>query len=110
MINGIGIVLFTFNLAFAIYNVSKHMFKRKKRGKVIMAFYSLVLTLSFVSIVTFALQIHDPNEGPFDDDGITAIEVLNYIIHTTMITIGVIVVITMYQVMISVRTLMRTAI
>ena len=54
------------------------------------------------------MNLHNPDIGPilFDDDGVELDDIFQYIIHSSIVSIGVIVIVTMYQVMISVRTIM----
>ena len=105
---GTGLLLFALKLAFAVHNVIFYLIKRRERGKIIIIFYVLVMMLCLSSIAMYALSLSNPDIGPilFDDDGVELDDIFQYIIHASIISIGVIVIVTMYQVMISVRTMM----
>ena len=73
-----------------------------------MLFYLMVFILCLSLVVLYGLVAKHPEGGLllYDREGIQVEDVLTFLLYTAMIAIGVIVIVTMFQVMTSVRKLL----
>ena len=102
----IGILLFSFNLAFAIYNLIKYPIRGRKGGRLVMIFYILTIILCLSEISRKVLLSRKMDSYSLlwtGDDEVDAEDVLAYVIYSTMIEISVQVIVNMFQVRVAIQ-------
>ena len=98
-------VLFTFNLAFAIFNIIKYIWPMQQRSTLIILFYSIVLVLCTSHLIfCICMSIH-PDLDPFiyDTKGVHTHEFAEWIGSASLLALGWLVTATMYQLTVSIR-------
>ena len=105
MLYGTGLLLFTMNFLYALHHVVKYIIKQRRTGKLVTIFYVLVLLICVCQMIQYAILLFDPQKAKFlmKDHKVNAMNVINYVIYVAMIEIGVIVIVTMFYVMLTVR-------
>ena len=102
---GTGLLLFTFNFLYAFHHVVKYLVRQRKTGRLVIIFYVLVFLICVCQMTLYIVLMVDPEKEELilNNHELSALYVINCIIYVAMIEIGVIVIVTMFYVMLTVR-------
>ena len=103
---GIGIILFSINIALAIHNIDQYLVRKRIAGNLVTFFYIIVIVINTAQLIQYIIFLIKPqydiyrhhlaSEKPF-------IAVLDWVIMISMFAIGTIMLVNMYQLSISIR-------
>ena len=105
----IVLTMFTFTLAFAIFNIVKYIYPMTERSGLVCAFYILVIILCSSNIILgFYISI-DPNQDPYiyDTQKFQGYEFSELVSACSMLALGWLVTVTMFQLTITIRVIFK---
>ena len=103
---GIGIILFVFNIFFAIHNIVKYLVRRKIGGRLIHLFYFVVIVINMALLSQYIIFIIRPNYDRYRlyiTREVPYVGLLDLVIMSSMFMIGTIILVKMYQLSLSIR-------
>ena len=103
---GIGLILYTINILFAIHNIAKYLVRRKIGGRLIKLFYLLVIVINVALFSQFTILLIKPQycEYMVKITGEKSyVAVIELVISCSMFMIGTLILVKMYQLSISIR-------